>query len=50
MKNRWLTNIGLLVLVLITLLYSWTIFQKEPVESIKFELTQFLKIVKGIFG
>ena len=41
MKNRWLTNIGLLVLVLITLLYSWTIFQKEPVESIKFELTQF---------
>ena len=29
MKSRWLTNIGLLVIVLITSLYSWTIFQKE---------------------
>jgi hypothetical protein len=41
MKSRWLTNIGLLVIVLITSLYSWTIFQKEPVESAKFELTKF---------
>ena len=41
MKSRWLTNIGLLVIVLITSLYSWTIFQKEPVESSKFELTNF---------
>ena len=41
MKSRWLTNIGLLVLVLITLVYSWTIFQKEPVNSAKFELTKF---------
>ena len=41
MKSRWLTNIGLLVIVLITLFYSWTIFQKEPVESAKFELTKF---------
>ena len=41
MKSRWLTNIGLLVLVLITLVYSWTIFQKEPVGSAKFELTKF---------
>ena len=41
MKSRWLTNIGMLVIVLITSLYSWTIFQKEPVESVKFELTKF---------
>jgi len=41
MKSRWLTNIGLLVIVLITSLYSWTVFQKEPIESSKFELTNF---------
>ena len=41
MKSRWLTNIGLLIIVLITLFYSLTIFQKEPVESSKFELTKF---------
>ena len=41
MKSRWLTNIGLLVIVLITLFYSWTIFQKEPVGSVRFELTKF---------
>jgi hypothetical protein len=41
MKSRCLTNIGMLVIVLITSLYSWTIFQKEPVESVKFELTKF---------
>ena len=41
MKNRWLINIGLLLLVLITFFYSWTIFQKEPVESIRFELSKF---------
>ena len=41
MKSRWLINIGLLLLVLITFFYSWTIFQKEPVESIKFELSKF---------
>ena len=41
MKSRWLTNIGLLIIVLITSLYSWTIFQKDPVESAKFELTKF---------
>ena len=41
MKSRWLINIGLLLLVLITFFYSWTIFQKEPVESIRFELSKF---------
>ena len=41
MKSIWLTNIGLLVIVLITLFYSWTIFQKEPVGSVRFELTKF---------
>ena len=41
MKSRWLINIGLLLLVIITFFYSWTIFQKEPVESIRFELSKF---------
>ena len=41
MKSRWLINIGLLLLVLITFFYSWTIFQKEPVKSIRFELSKF---------
>ena len=41
MKSRWLINIGLLLLVLVTFFYSWTIFQKEPVESIRFELSKF---------
>ena len=41
MKSRWLINIGLLLIVLVTSFYSWTIFQKEPVESLKFELTKF---------
>ena len=41
MKSRWLINIGLLLIVLVTLLYSWTISQKEPVESSRFELTKF---------
>tara|TARA_B100000795_G_scaffold112395_1_gene83187 strand:- start:1109 stop:2008 length:900 start_codon:yes stop_codon:yes gene_type:complete len=41
MKSRWLINIGLLLIVLVTSFYSWTIFQKEPVESLRFELTKF---------
>ena len=41
MRIRWLINIGLLFLVLITFFYSWTIFQKEPLESSRFELTEF---------
>jgi len=41
MKSRWIINFGLLLLVLITLFYSWATFQKEPVESSKFELTKF---------
>ena len=41
MKIRWLINIGLLLIVLITFFYSWTIFQKEPRESTRFELTKF---------
>ena len=41
MKSRWLINIGLLLIVLVTFFYSWTIFQKEPVESLRFELTKF---------
>lgn len=39
MKNRWLINLGLLFLVLITFSYSWTIFKKEPAQSARFELT-----------
>ena len=39
MKTRWLINLGLLLLVLVTFFYSWTIFQKEPVKSSRFELT-----------
>ena len=41
MKSRWLINIGLLLIVLVTFFYSWAIFQKEPVKSVKFELTKF---------
>lgn len=41
MKSRWIINIGLLLIVLVTSFYSWTIFQKEPVESLRFELTKF---------
>ena len=41
MKSRWLINIGLLLIVLVTSFYSWTIFKKEPVESLRFELTKF---------
>ena len=41
MRIRWLINIGLLLLVLVTFFYSWSIFQKEPVQSLKFELTNF---------
>ena len=40
MKSRWLINIGLLLLVLVTFFYSWTIFQKDPVKSSRFELTE----------
>jgi hypothetical protein len=40
MKTRWLINLGLLLLVLVTFFYSWTIFQKEPVKSSRFELTK----------
>jgi len=40
MKSRWLINIGLLLIVLVTFFYSWTIFQKEPVKSSRFELTK----------
>ena len=39
MKSRWLINIGLLFLVIVTFFYSLVIFQKEPTESSKFELT-----------
>jgi hypothetical protein len=41
MKSRWLINIGLLLIVLVAFFYSWTIFQKEPVVSSRFELTKF---------
>jgi hypothetical protein len=41
MKIRWLINIGLLLLVLVASFYSWTIFKKEPIETLKFELTNF---------
>ena len=34
-------------LVLITLFYSWTIFQKEPVDSAKFELTKLCWHMRG---
>ena len=40
MKTRWLINAVLLIIVLVTFLYSWTIFQKEPVKSSRFELTK----------
>jgi hypothetical protein len=40
MKSRWLINIGLLLLVLVTFFYSWTIFQKDPIKSSRFELTE----------